>query len=323
MFAPWSWNTRFSIARALAGWGVRHITFVDSGKVSLSNPVRQSLFTHQDAAMGRPKVKAACEALQAVLPDAIVEGVEMEIPMPGHPNQKSEELKLLFNKLRELVATHDVIFMLTDSRESRWLPSLLVAAKQQQSGHDMPPLGLTVALGFDSFLVMRQTYLDSPSACYFCNDVNPPSDSLAFRTLDQQCTVTRPGLAGIASGIAVELLAALVQHRDRFRACCKMPLKSDGHASADLSISVSPLGAVPHVVRGFLSDFFLAPAETEPFPQCICCSKAVLSRYATEGDALLERIVTNSSELEEISGLKAMKEAVHEDDVLSFDDFQD
>jgi len=38
------------LARTLMGWGVRRMTFVDSGKVSLSNPVRQSLFTHLAAA---------------------------------------------------------------------------------------------------------------------------------------------------------------------------------------------------------------------------------------------------------------------------------
>ena len=88
---------------------------------------------------------------------------------------------------------------------------------------------MQVALGFDSFLVMRHgisparydpgSWDDSggepePEAaaqegtdgspdsddsvhlgCYFCNDVVAPTDSMSNRTLDQQCTVTRPGLA--------------------------------------------------------------------------------------------------------------------------------
>jgi ubiquitin-like modifier-activating enzyme ATG7 len=33
-----------SVARTLLGWGVRHMTFVDNGRVSYSNPVRQALF---------------------------------------------------------------------------------------------------------------------------------------------------------------------------------------------------------------------------------------------------------------------------------------
>ena len=34
------------------GWGVRHITLVDNGRVSYSNPVRQSLFTFKDCLEG-------------------------------------------------------------------------------------------------------------------------------------------------------------------------------------------------------------------------------------------------------------------------------
>merc|ERR1719146_223205 len=72
-----------SLARTLMGWGVRKMTFIDAGKVSFSNPVRQSLFTHEDAAEGRSKAKAAREAVEAIMPDAEVQDVELAIPMPG------------------------------------------------------------------------------------------------------------------------------------------------------------------------------------------------------------------------------------------------
>jgi len=299
-----------SLARALIGWGVRRITFVDSGKVSYSNPVRQSLFTHNDAATGRLKAEVASESIQAIMPDAECRAVVLDIPMPGHPQTKPDVLRSNIEKMRELVDTHDVVCMLTDSRESRWLPSLMVAASQQ--GAATPPLGLTVALGFDSFLVSRQTYRSAEAACYFCNDVTAPSDSLAFRTLDQQCTVTRPGLSGMAAGVAAELLASLVQHADGF-----------GAPSTSTHTSASLLGATPHQIRGYLSEFRLAPVDTEPFPKCICCSTPVLELYRQEGNAFVERVVANSAELEDVSGLKAMKAAVCEDDVVSFDDIDD
>lgn len=46
------------LSRNLIGWGVKNITFVDYGKVSYSNPVRQSLFNFEDSTGGgKLKVK--------------------------------------------------------------------------------------------------------------------------------------------------------------------------------------------------------------------------------------------------------------------------
>ena len=66
------------MARSLLGWGVRHITFVDSGKVSFSNPVRQSLFAFEDCLKGgAPKAQAAASALKRIFPGVQVRSLVM------------------------------------------------------------------------------------------------------------------------------------------------------------------------------------------------------------------------------------------------------
>lgn len=114
-----------NIARVLLGWGFKTITFVDYGKVSYSNPVRQSLFTFEDAREGKGKAMAAAERLKQIDPNATVRGVELKVPMPGHPVSDEHELTTQLETLNQLIRDHDVIFLLTDSRESRWLPSLM------------------------------------------------------------------------------------------------------------------------------------------------------------------------------------------------------
>lgn len=47
--------------------------------------------------------------------------------MPGHTVGESviDQVKHSIKELEALIKMHDVIFLLTDSRESRWLPTLL------------------------------------------------------------------------------------------------------------------------------------------------------------------------------------------------------
>lgn len=82
-------------------------------------------------------------------------------------------------RLEELVKEHDVVFLLTDSRESRWLPTVLAGIHNK--------ICLTIALGFETYLVMRhgmsakvhnKDINGERLGCYFCNDVVAPRNSL-------------------------------------------------------------------------------------------------------------------------------------------------
>lgn len=114
----------------LQAWGIRHITFLDGGHVSFSNPVRQNLFTYNDAEKKREKAKAAAFRVKEIHPGMTVNGHKIHIPMPGYTigeSMKDQTTKAL-KQIEELVQSHDVIYLLTDSRESRWLPTMLAAA---------------------------------------------------------------------------------------------------------------------------------------------------------------------------------------------------
>jgi ubiquitin-like modifier-activating enzyme ATG7 len=122
------------VARTLMAWGVKKITLVDSATVSFSNPVRQPLFEFQDCLRGgKPKAKAAADALQRIYPNVEAEGLHLSIPMPGHPipSSSTEAVKEDLAMLEALIDSHDVVYLLMDSRESRWLPTLIGRAKEK------------------------------------------------------------------------------------------------------------------------------------------------------------------------------------------------
>lgn len=55
--------------------------------------------------------------------------------MPGHPIPPAsvEQTKKDVATLEKLIDDHDAVFLLMDSRESRWLPTVLGAAKGKVS----------------------------------------------------------------------------------------------------------------------------------------------------------------------------------------------
>ena len=181
--------------------------------------------------------------------------------------------------LERLIDAADVVFMLTDSRESRWLPTLLCAA----SG----TLLINAALGFDSWIVMRHglrtdgfsaaDQLQDPLGCYFCNDVVAPANSATGRSMDEQCTVVRPGLARIAAAHAVELHAALSQH--------------PAGAAAPTADGGAALGAAPHMLRGCVTGFTQTEMKGLPNECCSASSAGVLAAYRAEGSAFVLRAV--------------------------------
>jgi ubiquitin-like modifier-activating enzyme ATG7 len=98
--------------------------------------------------------------------------------------------------------------------------------------------------------------LNADLGCYFCTNVTAPGDSTVDRTLDQQCTVTRPGVAVVAAGLVVELMASVLAHPDGVDAPA-VPNEITGMETEDELErgAASTLGIVPHTIRGFLRTF--------------------------------------------------------------------
>ncbi|XP_055236979.2 ubiquitin-like modifier-activating enzyme ATG7 isoform X1 [Gorilla gorilla gorilla] len=330
-----------NVARTLMGWGVRHITFVDNAKISYSNPVRQPLYEFEDClGGGKPKALAAADRLQKIFPGVNARGFNMSIPMPGHPVNFSsvtlEQARRDVEQLEQLIESHDVVFLLMDTRESRWLPAVIAASRRK--------LVINAALGFDTFVVMRHglkkpkqqgagdlcpnhlvasadllgssLFANIPGyklGCYFCNDVVAPGDSTRDRTLDQQCTVSRPGLAMIAGALAVELMVSVLQHPEGGYAIA---------SSSDDRMNEPPtsLGLVPHQIRGFLSRFDNVLPVSLAFDKCTACSSKVLDQYEREGFNFLAKVFNSShSFLEDLTGLTLLhQETQAAEDHLSF-----
>ena len=139
---------------------------------------------------------------------------------------------------------------------------------------------MNAALGFDTYLVMRHgvpaPIEDGRLGCYFCADIVAPVDSLADRTLDQMCTVTRPGLAALAGATAVELMVSVIQHPRGAAALSDVPVATtNASASTAIAEPESPMGYVPHQIRGALARFETLKLTGRAYDRCTACSEAV------------------------------------------------
>ncbi|CAJ0931328.1 unnamed protein product, partial [Mesorhabditis belari] len=308
-----------NLARSMLGWGVRHFTFIDNSNVSYSNPVRQSLSEFEDARLGKSKADCAASALKRILPTVYAQSVQMTVPMPGHSvgAQGEQELEIVVNQLEELVLQHDVLFLALDSREARWLPTVLANIHNK--------MAYSVALGFDTYVIIRHGVGESDVAstsessvrgivsysnlaCYFCSDVTAPGNSTTDRTLDQQCTVARAGISMIASGLATELLAAVLQHENPVEAPAIM-----GDLSAEDCGGL--LGHAPHQIRGFIHRFQQMTPCVRRFDRCIACGKAVKEAFEAEKWRFVRDVMNSPSRLEEITGLDQLQASVDQVDI--------
>jgi len=80
--------------------------------------------------------------------------------MPGHPippiAASLAEAQAAVQKLEKLFDEHDAVFLLMDSRESRWLPTVLGAAKGKVSLVDCAhPYLITDSANTRSFSTLR------------------------------------------------------------------------------------------------------------------------------------------------------------------------
>ncbi|RQM06782.1 hypothetical protein DH86_00002753 [Scytalidium sp. 3C] len=296
------------VSRGLMAWGVRKITFIDNASVSFSNPVRQPLFDFKDCLEGgAKKAFRAAEALQEIYPGVDSTGHAISVPMIGHPVMDEAKVKEEFDLLQKLVDEHDAIFLLMDTRESRWLPTVM--------GKAAGKIVMNAALGFDTYVVMRHGVASESGkealGCYFCNDVVAPQDSVKDQTLDQQCTVTRPGIAPMASALLVEMLVSILQHP--LGAEAQAPKTSANQDSSNAEYERDPpdhpLGLVPHQIRGFLSSWRNVLVSGKSYDCCSACSPKVLEAYKQDGWEFVKKALSDKDYVSELSGLAEVQRA--------------
>jgi len=136
------------------------------------------------------------------------------------------------------------------------------------------------------------------------------------QTLDQQCTVTRPGVSAITSALLVELFVSILQHPDG--AAAPAPVTENPERGDH------PLGLVPHQIRGFLSTFSNIPITGRSYDCCSACSDKIVDTYRKDGWDFVQRAINDKEYVEELSGLKEVQRKAEENAAsIEWDDDSD
>jgi len=119
--------------------------------------------------------------------------------------------------------------------------------------------------------------------------------------LDQQCTVTRPGIATIASSYASELYISLLQH----------PLKSLAPIPSSTPSSTDPssFGTCPHQIRGHLSNWEQSCLSGQASPFCAGCGDKVIHEWRVHGSEFVRSVCQRGGGkiVERVCGLEEVK----------------
>lgn len=280
------------VARNLMAWGIKHITFLDCGTVSYSNPARQSLYFQDD--IGKSKAETAAINLKKIYGNIKSYGINMKVPMPGYRSDDEAELHKTLSKFADIINEHDVIFLLTDTRESRWLPTLLAKSYDK--------LCLTAAIGFDTFVAVRHGRMFDEEGddlgCYFCTDSLDISNTMINAPMDKRCTVTRPGVSGLAASTVAELMVSCIDNKS----------------------ALTVLDDIPQQIRGNMSTFETKCYYTKQSECCIACSDKVLGLFKDDAFGFVKNVISYEGYLTDAMGLNIEELEIDDLDVYDSDD---
>lgn len=121
--------------------------------------------------------------------------------------------------------------------------------------------------------------------------------------------------AAIASAKAVALMVNILHH--------PLGARCPADTCASLTdLSTTPMGMVPHQIRGFLSHFRNVHPVAKYFPKCTACSDIVRDAYRKEGFEFCVQVFNDPKHVENLTGLSELQKSVEMID-LDWDDEDD